>query len=52
MTIGELIEELKKRDLAGTVGICFWNDGWEVRDATSVNDDDFGVSIIAEDDCE
>lgn len=50
MTIAELIEELKKHNGAGTVGICFWNGGWEVRDATAVTPDDFGVSIIAEED--
>lgn len=30
MTIAELIEELKKYDGAGTVGVCFWNDGWDL----------------------
>ena len=50
MTIAELIEELKKYDGAGTVGICFWNGGWDARDATAVSPDDFGVSIIAEED--
>lgn len=48
MTIAELIEELKKYDGAGTVGICSWHDGWDARDATAVSPDDFGVSIIAE----
>ena len=52
MTIAELIEELNKHDGAGTVAVCFWDNGWETRDATCVTPDDFGVSIVATEGCE
>ncbi|MBQ7813823.1 MAG: hypothetical protein IJ387_04930 [Thermoguttaceae bacterium] len=52
MTVAELIEELKKHDGAGTVAICYWDGGWDTRDATEVVPDDFGVSIVAKEGCE
>ncbi len=48
MTIAELIEELNKHDGAGTVAVCFWDNGWDTRDATEVVPDDFGVAIVSE----
>ncbi len=52
MTIKELFEtlaeELKKGNGDRTASICFWNNGWETRDATEVTPDAFGVSIVSE----